>query len=283
MSDETGDTPRGGGRLGGAGAGVGAGGARPGGPRAGGRAGNAGAGMAGTANRMGRGPRGGAGAGTGAGAAARAGAGAKAGAMGLGRGPGRNAGGGAAKAGAAAGMAGAGRARVGAGQGQKRPGQAGVAQRRKRMFDPGELRLVLLKLIGEEPRHGYDVIKSLEELTSGGYAPSPGVIYPTLTMLTEIGHVSSAEDGEGRKRFTITDAGRAHLDENGDAVGKLMARLSTFGERHQQGGGMTVRRAMMKLRSAVQDRLDRGKADDQIVQQIAALIDDSAKKIADIA
>ncbi|QNE33316.1 PadR family transcriptional regulator [Sphingomonas sp. NBWT7] len=151
------------------------------------------------------------------------------------------------------------------------------------MFDPGELRLVLLKLVGDEPRHGYDVIKSLEELTSGGYAPSPGIIYPTLTMLTETGQLSSAEDGEGRKRFTITDAGRTQLAENGDAVTKLMGRLSTFGERHQQGGGMTVRRAMMKLRSAVQDRLDRGEADDQLVKQIAAVIDDSAKKVAEIA
>jgi DNA-binding PadR family transcriptional regulator len=151
------------------------------------------------------------------------------------------------------------------------------------MFDPGELRLVLLKLVGDEPRHGYDVIKSLEAITSGGYAPSPGVIYPTLTMLTEIGHASSAEDEEGRKRFTITDEGRAYLDESRETVDKLFVRLATFGDRHQTGDGVTVRRAMMNLRTAAQDRLGRGDEAEQLGQQIAALIDEAAQKIAKLA
>src|SRR3546814_7836503 len=66
--------------------------------------------------------------------------------------------------------------------------------RRRRMFDSGELRLVLLKLIADEPRHGYDLIRQVEELTSGAYAPSPGVIYPTLTLLDDMGQIARSEE-----------------------------------------------------------------------------------------
>ena len=84
---------------------------------------------------------------------------------------------------------------------------------RRRMFDGGELRLVLLALLEGQPRHGYDLIREIEERTGGSYAPSPGVVYPTLTMLDEMGHIDEVKEEGSRKRFAITDAGKAFLAE----------------------------------------------------------------------
>ena len=84
-------------------------------------------------------------------------------------------------------------------------------RRAKRIFESGELRLVLLALIAEQPRHGYDLIRAIEEMTGGEYAPSPGIVYPTLTMLQEMGLVDEAAGEGARKPFQITEAGTAHL------------------------------------------------------------------------
>ena len=93
------------------------------------------------------------------------------------------------------------------------------------MFGSGELRLVLLKLIADEPRHGYELIRAVEELTGGEYAPSPGVIYPTLTMLQDMGLIAEAPGDTQKKVFEATDEGRAHLAENADEVEALFERL----------------------------------------------------------
>ena len=193
--------------------------------------------------------------------------------------------GGGAKRAAKAAAATGGAAVVRAGKGGRgRGGGKAIAKlvgglKRRRVFDSGELRLVLLKLIADEPRHGYELIKSVEDLTSGGYAPSPGVIYPTLTMLDEIGYVSGEDAGEGRRRFTVTEEGKAHLAENGEQIDKLFGRLATMGEKHQRTDSMPVRRAMSNLKVALQDRLGRGETSDETLLQVAALIDEAAQKI----
>jgi DNA-binding PadR family transcriptional regulator len=93
------------------------------------------------------------------------------------------------------------------------------------VFGPGDLRLVLLALIQEKPRHGYELIKELEQKFGGGYAPRPGSIYPTLTLLEELGHVR-AVTSEGTKRlFEITAGGEAYLRENRAALNSAMARM----------------------------------------------------------
>jgi DNA-binding PadR family transcriptional regulator len=102
-----------------------------------------------------------------------------------------------------------------------------------RMMAQGDLRLVALWLIKEQPRHGYEIIKVLEEKTGGWYAPSPGVVYPTLTYLEEAGYVTAQADG-AKKLYTITDEGRAYLDENPDVVDVVMARLSALAEKVAQ-------------------------------------------------
>ena len=102
--------------------------------------------------------------------------------------------------------------------------------RAKRMLAQGDLRLVALALIAEQPRHGYEIIKLLEEKTDGWYAPSPGMVYPTLTYLEEAGHVTAQAEG-AKKLYTITEEGRAHLAENRAFVDAVLARLSMIGER----------------------------------------------------
>lgn len=99
-----------------------------------------------------------------------------------------------------------------------------------RMLAQGDLRLIALALIAEQPRHGYDIIKALEEKTADWYSPSPGIVYPTLTYLEEVGYLTSQPEG-AKKLYTITDEGRAHLSENRDLVDAVLKRLAFIGER----------------------------------------------------
>lgn len=94
-----------------------------------------------------------------------------------------------------------------------------------RVFGPGDLRLVLLALVEAKPRHGYELIKELEQKFGGGYAPSPGSVYPTLTLLEELGHVR-AVISEGTKRlFEITPEGANYLRDNQAALDSALARM----------------------------------------------------------
>src|ERR1700722_9086946 len=102
--------------------------------------------------------------------------------------------------------------------------------RARRMLAQGDLRLVALALIAEAPRHGYEIIKQLEEKTADWYSPSPGIVYPTLTYLEEAGYVTASTEGS-KKLYTITDEGRAYLNANRDIVDAVLDRLSALGER----------------------------------------------------
>jgi DNA-binding PadR family transcriptional regulator len=102
--------------------------------------------------------------------------------------------------------------------------------RARRMLAQGDLRLIALALIAEQPRHGYDIIKALEEKTGGWYSPSPGIVYPTLTYLEEANHLTSQADG-AKRLYTITPAGAAYLQENRAFADALLARLAAVGDR----------------------------------------------------
>ena len=99
-----------------------------------------------------------------------------------------------------------------------------------RMLAQGDLRLIALALIAEQPRHGYEIIKVLEEKTADWYSPSPGIVYPTLTYLEEVGYVTAQSEG-AKKLYTITQEGRAHLEENRDFVDAVLSRLAAVGQR----------------------------------------------------
>ena len=151
--------------------------------------------------------------------------------------------------------------------------------RSRRMFDGGELRLVLLKLIADEPRHGYDLIREIESLTGGAYAPSPGVVYPTLTMLDDMGFIAQQQSEGAKKAFAVTDAGTAELDANKELVDTLIARLTALGEERQRTDSTSVRRAMGNLREVLVNRLRSGDVDDAVLHRVVALIDEAAQKI----
>ena len=110
------------------------------------------------------------------------------------------------------------------------PGGLGDMLRAGRMLGDGDLKLITLMLLSQTPRHGYDIIKALEDISSGFYVPSPGVVYPTLTYLEEAGYATSAAEGT-KKVYSITEAGEAHLDENQDLVGRVMEHLERFGRK----------------------------------------------------
>jgi DNA-binding PadR family transcriptional regulator len=102
--------------------------------------------------------------------------------------------------------------------------------RAKRMLAQGDLRLIALALIADAPRHGYEIIKLLEEKTADWYSPSPGIVYPTLTYLEEAGYVTASTEGS-KKLYAITDEGRSYLESNRDLVDVVLDRLAALGER----------------------------------------------------
>lgn len=153
------------------------------------------------------------------------------------------------------------------------------ARRARRMFESGELRLVLLKLISDEPRHGYDLIRAIEELTGGEYAPSPGVVYPTLTLLQDMGLIEEAPVEGARKPFQVTADGRAHLDERKEEVEGLFERLAEAKPGDQHWSGSPVWRAMRNLGMAIRNRLGHGDISDETVHELAGLIDEFAQRI----
>jgi DNA-binding PadR family transcriptional regulator len=148
-----------------------------------------------------------------------------------------------------------------------------------RMLGHGDLKLLLLALIEQQPRHGYELIRTIEEMFHGHYSPSPGAVYPTLTMLEELGYATVASEQGGRKLYAITDEGRSYLDANRAAVdamtertrhhARLIAKLAL---------PMAVRKAMHQLKHAVLMRgADWSKAE---AQRVAAILERAATDIA---
>lgn len=150
---------------------------------------------------------------------------------------------------------------------------------RRRMFDGGELRLVLLRLIADEPRHGYELIKAIEELTGGVYAPSPGMVYPALTMLAEMELIAEQPSDNARKRFVVTAAGEAHLAEHAEQVAMLIARLTEVGAHRARSDRAPVRRALHNLRNVLRNRLEADDLSEEAAHEVAALIDEVVRKI----
>jgi len=160
------------------------------------------------------------------------------------------------------------------GGGPGREGRGG----RKRLFDGGELRHAMLALIGEEPRHGYDIIRELGARTGGAYAPSPGVVYPALTLLEETGLVAQQASEGDKKQFVLTDAGRLHLAENAEAIAETFARLDHIRVKAAILSYGPVARAMDNLKAALRGRLSDG-AEKEVVFAVADAIDLAARTI----
>ncbi|PYO43230.1 MAG: PadR family transcriptional regulator [Gemmatimonadetes bacterium] len=127
---------------------------------------------------------------------------------------------------------------------------AGPRGRRRRWFESGDMKYVILKLLKDKPRHGYEVMKELQEQLHGCYSPSPGTVYPTLQWLEDEGLVV-AKDVEGKKVYEITDAGRRFLEEHRDVVDDIFDRVRDAVDRTLGGGMADVNRSLGRLLKAV--------------------------------
>jgi DNA-binding PadR family transcriptional regulator len=183
-------------------------------------------------------------------------------------------------------------------------GRGGNAFRIGRMLADGDLRLIVLALLDEAPRHGYEVIKALEEKSSGFYSPSPGVVYPTLTFLEEAGYATAATDGN-KKVYSITDAGRAHLAENREVVDTVLGGIEKIGRKlararewfdwsderpHEKRRAESadrdipnvipeVNEARRELKAAIAGKLE---ASAEVQRRVAAILSEAAAAIRDL-
>jgi DNA-binding PadR family transcriptional regulator len=145
-----------------------------------------------------------------------------------------------------------------------------------RFFDHGELRHVVLALLGEQPRHGYDIIRAIEQRTGGAYSPSPGVIYPTLQLLEDVGHAKQAKSKDDRNSYEITPEGRAFLAEHEARIKDILARMDQVG-RLQRSASPAIMAAMDDLKSALRSGAETWTEAD--VQEIADAIEAAASRI----
>ncbi|WP_091145583.1 PadR family transcriptional regulator [Novosphingobium sp. CF614] len=151
--------------------------------------------------------------------------------------------------------------------------------RRKRLFDQAELQALLLALIVEAPRHGYDLIREIEAISGGDYAPSPGVVYPALTYMEESGLIAIVAEEGARKSYQATPEGHKQAQADAEKAASLKARLTVLAEARDRVDPAPVRRAMHALKTAVFDRLAREGVDRELVLQIADAIDEATRRI----
>jgi DNA-binding PadR family transcriptional regulator len=148
-----------------------------------------------------------------------------------------------------------------------------------RFFEHGDLRYVLLGLIAEQPRHGYELIKAIEERFGGLYSPSPGVIYPTLTLLEELGYIRPDAAESSRKQFTITPEGTQFLAANRAVVDQIFARMAEVTRAYGGGPAPEIRRALHNLEAALTIRLGRGPLGANEVRAVTAILDRAAGEV----
>lgn len=138
---------------------------------------------------------------------------------------------------------------------------------------------MLLKLIADQPRHGYELIRAIEDLTGGSYVPSPGMVYPTLTMLLEMGHIVEAKSEGPRKAFAVTEDGVSELAAKKAEVDALFARLAQLADQQERTDAAPIRRAMSNLRAVLIHRLGREGVQMQTLHEAVSIIDEAAQKI----
>lgn len=153
---------------------------------------------------------------------------------------------------------------------------------RERLFDSGELRLVILQLVAEKPSYGYEIIKAIEERLSGGYAPSPGVVYPTLTLLEEEGFATVSSTESSKKLYTVTEAGAEYLKTNQATVKAIFGRIEQAGKAYGRGKSPQIMRAMMNLGFALKMRIGQGNLTPEQLSKIAETLDAAARAIDEV-
>ena len=161
------------------------------------------------------------------------------------------------------------------GHGPKRRGPFGGG----RMFEQGDLKLVILRLLDEKPRHGYDIIKELEDRSGGRYTPSAGAIYPTLTMLEDLGFAVATPEEGGKKVYVITETGRAHLADNRPMVDELFDRVNHIGDAVFGDGVRPARDAMIGLAKEFGAAMISGRRSPEQVAAITEILERAAAEL----
>lgn len=158
-------------------------------------------------------------------------------------------------------------------------GGRGPGGRRGRVFEQGDLKYVILRMLAEKPRHGYEIIKEMEDKFGGAYSPSPGTVYPTLTMLEDLGYARATPEEGGRRIYEITDAGRAHLNENQGTVDDIFERIGRFGASFFGDAMMEVNRAMGDVARAVYANAPRHAGDPERLRRVREVLQRAAKEL----
>jgi len=159
-------------------------------------------------------------------------------------------------------------------RGRKRGGPRGG-----RIFEQGDLKYVILQLLAEKPRHGYEVIKELEDRFGGAYAPSAGTVYPTLSLLEDMGYATVTPEEGGKKIYTITDEGRRYLEENRSAVDDIFERIAEFGASFLSDSMVEINRAMGNVGRVTYGSAGRYFRDRDKVAKVREILERAAKEI----
>lgn len=154
--------------------------------------------------------------------------------------------------------------------------------RGERFFDNGHLRLVILQLIADKPSYGYEIIKAIEERLAGSYTPSPGVVYPTLTLLEEEGLATVASTEGNKKLYTATQEGLEHLKSNQPLLKAIFGRIEHVGRAFGRRRSPQIMRAMANLMLALKMRAGRGDLKPEQVSRIAEAVDAAARAIDEV-
>lgn len=150
--------------------------------------------------------------------------------------------------------------------------------RRRRVFERGDLKYVILGLLEEQPMHGYEVMQRLEEESGGYYTASPGSVYPVLQMLEDLGHVE-VEDREGKKVYSITESGRAFLEEHRERADRVYDRLSDIGEMFTGSEMRDVTKSFIHLAQISFEKAMRAAGDAASMEELKEILDRAAKDL----
>ena len=153
---------------------------------------------------------------------------------------------------------------------------------RERLFDAGDVKLVVLKLLSEQPSYGYQLIKTMELRMAGGYTPSAGVIYPTLTMLEEAGLASASISENNKKIYSVTPDGFEYIESNKERIEELFERLEETEKGFRLGRSSEIMKASMNLRGSIMARVSRENVTQEIIRKIAAAIHAAARTIEEL-
>ena len=151
-------------------------------------------------------------------------------------------------------------------------------RRRHQMFEAGEVKYVILRLLKEKPRHGYEIMKALEERMGGWYSPSAGTVYPTLQLLEDLGYVR-VEESEGKKVYHITPAGEAFLEEHRDVIDDIFERVRDALRGLAGGGLVELNQVFARLAGLAYRQAWRAGSDDAVVRNIVDILRRAADEI----